>query len=136
MAGSATAEAAAPTVRAYTCTGGAVPSGSYASIRVTGNCSVATDAVINVVGNIDVAAGAGLDAQSAPSTITLGRNMTASAGSFVGLGCQPRSYTGNSAHECVEEPQGHSTITVNGNVTGTGAQAVPGRSRTTRSMAT
>jgi len=121
--GSATAEAAAPTAPAYTCTGGVVPSGSYSSITVTGVCSVATDAVINVVGNVEVATGAMLDAQSAPSTITVGRNVTAAAGSLVGLGCQPPSYTGNSAHECAVEPDGHSTITINGNVTAINAVA-------------
>jgi hypothetical protein len=35
-------------------------------------CNVATDAVINVTGNVDVAPGALFDAQSAPSTITVG----------------------------------------------------------------
>ncbi len=123
-AGPATAEAAAPTAPSLTCAGGEIPSGNYAGIAVTGACSVPADATITVVGNIDVAAGAILDAQSAPSTITVGRNVTAAAGSLVGLGCQPPSYTGNSAHQCVVDLDGHSTITVNGNVTGTGAQAV------------
>jgi hypothetical protein len=51
-------------------------------------CNVVPDAVINVAGNIDVAAGAVLDAQSAPSTITVGHNVTAGAGSLLRLGCQ------------------------------------------------
>ncbi len=76
---------------AYTCSGGEVPSGTYASLTVTGMCSVAADAVISVVGNVNVAAGAMFDAQSAPSTITVGRNVTGAAGSLVGLGCQPPS---------------------------------------------
>src|SRR5438270_13163201 len=59
---------------AYTCTGGEIPSGSYASITVTGVCSVPADAVISVVGNVSVAAGAVLDAQIAPSTITVGHH--------------------------------------------------------------
>jgi len=113
------------TPMAYTCTGGEVPSGNYASITVTGACDVPADAVISVVGNVNVAAGAVLDAQSAPSTITVGRNVTGAPGSLVGLGCQPPTYTGNTAHECTVEPDGHSTITVNGNVTGTDAVAVP-----------
>ncbi|MEW1953328.1 hypothetical protein [Terrabacter sp. NPDC080008] len=87
-------------------------------------CSVPSGTVINVTGNIDVAAGAMLDAQSAPSTITVGHDVTAAAGSLVGLGCQPPSYTGNSAHECMVDPEGHSTITVKGNITGTDALAV------------
>ncbi len=110
---------AAGSLPAYTCTGGDIPSGSYSSITVTGFCDVSADAVINVVGNINVASGAVLDAQSAPSTITVGHNVTAAAGSLVGLGCQPPSYVGNSGHPCGVEPDGHSVITVNGNVTGT-----------------
>jgi hypothetical protein len=109
---------------AYTCTGGEIPSEDYASITVTGPCSVAADAVINVVGNINVAAGAMLDAQSSPATITVGHNVTAASGSILGLGCQPPSATGNSAHECVADPEGQSTIAVHGNVTATDAGAV------------
>jgi hypothetical protein len=108
----------------YTCTGGEIPSGTYASITVTGVCSVPAGAVVKVVGNVNVAAGAVLDAQSAPSTITVGHNVTGKAGSLVGLGCQPPSYTGNSAHECAVQPEGHSTITVHGNITVTDAKAV------------
>ncbi|MGV8966289.1 MAG: hypothetical protein ACOH2F_08415 [Cellulomonas sp.] len=112
------------TPRAYTCTGGEIPSGNYARITVTGTCSVAADAVIKVAGDIKVAAGATLDAQSAPSTITIGHNVSGGRGSFVGLGCQPPSLTGNSAHECTVEPDGHSTIRIKGNVTVIGAAAV------------
>lgn len=117
---------AAPTSRprATTCAGGEIPSGDYARITVTGMCSVAPGAVITVVGNIDVAPGAMLDAQSAPSTITVWRNVTARAGSLLGLGCQPPSYTGNSAHECVADPAGISDITIHGNVTATNADTV------------
>lgn len=107
----------------YTCTGGDIPSGTYASLTVTGVCDVPADAVISVVGNLNVGAGAFLDAQSAPSTITVGHNVTAAPGSLVGLGCQPPSYTGNSAHQCTVEPDGHSTITINGNVTAIDARA-------------
>jgi hypothetical protein len=108
----------------YTCAGGGIPSGTYASITVTGSCDVPAGAVISVVGNVNVEAGARLDAQSAPSTITVARNVTAAADSLLGLGCQPPSYTGNSAHECTLEPEGHSTITVEGNVTATDAHTV------------
>jgi hypothetical protein len=47
---------------AYTCTGGDIPSGNYASVTVTGVCDVPADAVISIVGNLNVAAGALLDA--------------------------------------------------------------------------
>jgi hypothetical protein len=110
---------------AYTCTGGDIPSGNYASITVSGVCKVPTDAVIIVVGNINVAPGATLDAQSAPSTITVGRNVTAAAGSFLELGCQPTNTIGMFAGvPCEADPTGHTTITVNGNVTATNANTV------------
>jgi hypothetical protein len=128
--GAASAHGSSP--KAYTCAGGdfatgdfvTIPSGNYASITVTGVCNVAPRAVINVVGDVTVAAGAVLDAQSAPSTITVGHNVTAASGSLLGLGCQPPSYTGNSGHKCVVDMHRHSTITVNGNVTTVDANTV------------
>ena len=116
--------AVSSTAPAYTCTGGAIPSGNYASITVKGSCSVAANAVISVVGNLNVGPGAALDAQSAPSTITVGHNVTAAAGSLLGLGCQPSSLVHNTAHPCTVEPDAHSTIMVNGNVTALGANTV------------
>ncbi|QDP94852.1 DUF342 domain-containing protein [Microlunatus elymi] len=124
VAGTAVASAQGTAARAYTCTGGDVPSGNYTSLIVTGNCAVADGAMINVSGNVYVAANAVLDAQSAPATITVGHNVTAMRGSLLGLGCQPPSYTGNSAHPCTVDPDGHSTITVRGNVTAFGANTV------------
>ena len=129
--GPAMATPSGPAPMAYTCTGGdfasgnltSIPSGTYASITVTGACDVPADAVISVVGNVNVAAGAVLDAQSAPSTITVGHNVTAGRGSLLGLGCQP-DYPHNTGHPCTVEPDGHSTITVNGNVTAIGANTV------------
>ena len=124
---------AAPSNPAYTCTGGdlasgnftSIPSGNYASITVTGVCNIQPDAVINVVGNINVAASAVLDAQSAPSTITVGHNVTAAPGAFLGLGCQPTNSIGMFAGvPCAVEPAGHTTITVDGNVTATDADTV------------
>jgi hypothetical protein len=109
----------------YTCTGGAIPSGNYASITVTGACGVQTDAVINVVGNVNVASGAIFDAQSAPSTITIGHNVTAAPGSLLGMGCQPTNTIGMFAGvPCTADPTGHTTITVMGNITATNANTV------------
>lgn len=121
-AGVASAKNSAPA--AYTCAGGAIPSGSYAAITVTGPCEVPAGAVISVTGDVHVAAGAMLDAQSAPSTIIVGRNVIAGQGSLLGLGCQPPSYTGNSGHECAVEPEGHSSVTIKGSVTAAGANTV------------
>jgi hypothetical protein len=124
---------AAPRPMPYTCSGGdfatgtftTIPSGTYASISVTGVCNIEPDAVINVVGNINVAPGAVLDAQSAPSTITVWHNVTAGAGSLLGMGCQPTNTIGRFAGvPCAADPTGHTTITVHGNVTATNANTV------------
>jgi len=134
LIGTTTIAGAAPSNPAYTCTGGdfstgnftSIPSGTYASITVTGVCNVVPNAVINVVGNINVAAGAVFDAQSAPSTITVGHNVTAAAGSLLGLGCQPMNTIGMFAGVPCADPygDGHTTITINGNVTATDANTV------------
>jgi len=118
------APASAATGASYTCTGGDVPSGTYTNLTIAGPCAVSAGAQITVLGNVTVGAGAVFDAQSAPATITIARNVTGAPGSLVGLGCQPPSLTGNSAHECAADPSGHSTITVGGNITVNGAQAV------------
>ena len=110
---------------AYTCSGGDIPSGSYKSITVTGPCTVAPNAVINVSGNINVAPGALLDGQESPATITVGHNITIGAGALVALGCQPENAIGFSAGvPCATDPTGHTTISVGKNVTATGAAAV------------
>jgi hypothetical protein len=117
----------------YTCSGGdfatqtftPIPSGNYASITVTGVCNIVPGAVINVTGNINVAPGAVLDAQSATSTITVGHNITAGAGSILGLGCQPTNTIGMFAGvPCTDNPAGQTIITVNGNITATNADTV------------
>ena len=120
----------------FTCSGGhwtgdpttstftSIPSGNYASITVTGVCDVVPDAVISIGDNLNVAAGAVFDAQSAPSTITIGHNVTAGAGSLLGLGCQPFGYVPHAAHPCRVEDAGHSVITINGNVTATNADTI------------
>ena len=116
----------------YTCTGGdfasrdltSIPSGFYSSITVTGACAVAPDAVITVVGNVNVASGAVLDAQSAPSTITVGHDVTAAPGSLLGLGCLPDPAGHTTGHPCTVEPAESSNIAVNGNVTAIDANTV------------
>lgn len=136
--GGATGIASAAPGNNYTCSGGnwtgdpststfiSIPSGNYDSITVTGVCNVVPGAVINVTGNINVAAGAVLDAQSAPSTITVGHNVTAAAGSILGLGCQPENTIGRFAGVPCADPygDGYTTITINGNVTATDANTV------------
>lgn len=117
--------------RSLTCSGGEIGSGTYRSITVTGDCSVAKNAVVRVKGDITVRKGAALDAQSSPSTITVDGDVNALRGSTLGLGCQPPALTGNSAHACVdaagnpiEDPTVFSTITVKGDITALGAAVV------------
>jgi hypothetical protein len=114
---------AASTAHAYTCRGGEISSGHYASITVTGACAVAPDAVIRVDGDVTVKARATLDAQSAPSRIIVNHDVTAARGSLLGLGCQP-DFSDRSGHPCTVQPNRHSTITVKGNITATDADAV------------
>ena len=120
------ASAAPKSGGAYTCSGGvftgdpststwvSIPSGNYTSIKVTGVCDVVPDAVINVKRDIKVARGALFNAQSAPSTITVGHDVTAGADSLLGLGCQ--SNFDHTPHPCEIEPDGASVITVNGDI--------------------
>jgi hypothetical protein len=130
--GIASAHPSRPAPRAYTCTGGdlatgtftSIPSGNYARITVKGVCNVVPDAVINVFGNIKVAPGAVFDAQSAPSTITVGHDVTAARGSLLGLGCLPNPVGHMTGHPCKVDPTGSSNITVNGNLTAWHASAV------------
>ena len=116
----------------YTCTGGdfqtgtfvPIPSGTYANITVAGACPPAANAVITVLGDVNVAPGAVLDAQSFPSTITVGHDVTAAPGSFLGLGCLPDpTPTSTTGHPCTDpttgqpsETAGNSNITVNGSI--------------------
>ena len=87
-------------------------------------CNIVPGAVINVTGNIYVAPGAVLDAQSASSTITVGHNVTAGAGSLLGLGCQPQTRSACSRECRARRPGRQTTITVNGNVTAIDADTV------------
>ena len=119
-----TGVASAGGLHTYRCTGGPIPSGTYASVVVAGPCTVDSGAVIRVHGSVVVQKGAMLDAQSAPATITVRGDVIGRAGSMVGLGCQPPEYTGNSGHPCAVDPAGHSTITVKGNVSIHGAIGV------------
>lgn len=121
---------------AYTCTGGnwtgnpatstftIIPSGNYSSVTVTGVCQPEHGGTINVSGNLNVASGGVLDAQSYSSTITVGHNITAGAGSVLGLGCQPMDSIGRFAGQPCNDDPAQTLITVNGNITATHAALV------------
>lgn len=108
-----------------TCAGGDV-SGTYANLTIAGYCDVPLGATLTVTGNLTVAPGAVLDAQTVSSTVTVGKNVSAGAGSMLGLGCQSPASVGNSGHQCDAnvDPDGVSTVSVGGNVTATDATAV------------
>ncbi|HET8927679.1 MAG TPA: hypothetical protein VFN24_07590, partial [Microbacterium sp.] len=89
-----------------------------------GACDVPLDATLHVTGNLTIRPGAMLDAQSASSTVVVGRNVTAGAGSMLGLGCQSPESVGNSGHPCTVDPDGVSSVWVGGNITATGASEV------------
>ncbi len=122
LSGTAVASATRTGPVAYTCTGGDIPSGSYASLTITGVCDVPDNAVISVARDVYLSRHAVLDAQSAPSTISIGGSVTAVTGSLLGLGCQPDTTFAH--HPCTVDPTGHSTITVKGNITALGADTV------------
>jgi hypothetical protein len=84
--------AGARPAQALTCSGGQISSGTYSRIMVTGDCTVPDGANVVVRHNVVVAPNASFDAVS-HSTVTIYGNLTAGAGSFVGLGCTP-------AHGC------------------------------------
>jgi hypothetical protein len=111
---------AAPGAAPYTCNGGDIGSGSYASITVVGSCQTAPGAVINVTGNINVAPGGVFDAQSFSSTITVGHDVAAGSGSLLGLGCLPNAPGHQNGHPCNDDPA-QSNITVKGNLSATDA---------------
>jgi hypothetical protein len=134
LVGAAGVASATPFPGTYTCRGGdlasgdftSIPSGTYATITVAGVCNVQPNAAIKVIGNLTVMPGAVFDAQSAPSTITVGRNLVAGPGSFLGLGCQPTNTIGMFAGVPCADPYaaGHTTITVKGNISAGDADTV------------
>lgn len=133
------AMAAPPTASAYTCSG-QLPSGTYASITVVGECDVPSGAVVTVTGNINVTAGSALrstwgdEAPIPGATITVGHNVTGAPGSLVELGCtmahgncDPASMVmvkGNVTLDAVYDAALNG-IEVMGNVTSTGGGSGP-----------
>lgn len=81
------ATAAPSSGSALTCTGGEIASGTYSSVTIAGECTVPAGATITITGNLNVLSNAMLDADSAPSTITVGHNVVGYPGSSTGLGC-------------------------------------------------
>jgi len=91
------------------CSGGDIASGTYQNLKVTGDCTVPSGAVVTVVHNLKVVHGASFAADSAPSTVHIGGNVVAGPGSFFGLGC-------TAAHGC-DTGTVFSDASVGGNIT-------------------
>jgi hypothetical protein len=81
----------------YVCSSGNIPSGTYASVQVTGVCYVPSGTVV-INGNLTVAPGALLDATTPegfltpspaalPGIVTVGGNVTVGKGAVLLLGC-------------------------------------------------
>ena len=122
----ATAASAAPTDGGgtYTCTGGNVPPGTYASITVTGICYTPVGTIV-VRGNLTVAPGALLDAVTpgdppsspvVPATVLIGGSVFVGKGAVLLLGC--------SLNISCSSPPGISFDRIGGNLTAIGAQGV------------
>lgn len=90
------------------CSGGEIASGTYQNLQINGQCTVPAGAVVTVVHDVRVAPGAMFDAQSAPSTVHIGGNVSAGKGSLFGLGC-------TAAHGC-ETSTTYSDDSVGGNI--------------------
>jgi hypothetical protein len=99
----------AATTGSITCSG-ELASGTYSNVSVTDSCMVPDGAAVTVMHNITVAPGAMFNA-STHSTLSVGGNVTAGAGSMVALGC-------TEAHPCVDGMPGEiGADTIAGNVT-------------------
>lgn len=105
----------------YTCGGGSVPAGTYASLTVTGVCTVDAGNV-TVEQNIVIKPGAALLALFAGSDLTVGGNVLVAKNAAAGLGCGPPD--GQCANDQGESPTLSNNVRVAGNVVGTGALAV------------
>lgn len=91
-----------------TCSGGDIASGTYQTLRITGECTVPEGAEVIVRHNLVVEPGAQFIADAAPSTVHIGGNVRAYHGSYFGLGC-------TAAHGC-EEGTTFSDTSVGGNI--------------------
>jgi hypothetical protein len=106
LAGATSAGAAPPPVHpasTYVCSGGVIPSGTYASILVTGNCYTPSGTV-EVRGDLTVAPGALLDAATpgdpagapvVPATVLIGGSVWVGRGAVLIFGCSPNIFCGN-----------------------------------------
>lgn len=93
-------------------TTGTAVSGNYQNLTVTGIAYVASDATLNVSGNLTLAPGACLDAFSM-GAVHVGHNVIVGPGAVLGLGCAPGSNGPPGVPPCT----GVADDTVGGNIT-------------------
>lgn len=107
--------------RTYTCTGGAIPAGTYQSIVVKGVCSTPSGNV-RVKQDVTVKPGALLDngtpgdptaSPTVAAQLYVGGNVKVGKGAVLILGCSPNSSCGGSS----TAPPGISSATIRGSVT-------------------
>ncbi len=107
----------------YNCTGGNVPPGTYNSVVISGVCFMPAGNIV-VRGNLDVSAGALLDAVTpgdpttgtpvVPATVVIEGNVFVGDGGVLLFGCSPN----------ISCPAGISYDSIRGNLIATGAQGV------------
>ncbi len=76
---------------AWTCKGGSVAPGTYASLTVTGICSLDSGNV-TVRGDVTIRPGGGLNAGFGGSNITVGHDLTVLRTGLLVLGCEPEAF--------------------------------------------
>jgi hypothetical protein len=96
----------------YTCSGGSIPAGSYASITVSGVCAVDSGSV-SVAGDVSVSTGAALVAAFGGSDLTVGGNLDVRNNASLILGCEPEAFV------CINDPdQINGTLSTNDSIGG------------------
>jgi hypothetical protein len=117
------------------CSGGAIASGSYASLTVTGNCSIPDQATVTIFGDLTVAPGATLNAVSfGPggldlsnlnmATVHVHGNVFVRAGAILGLGCTPAMRFDPHLGDLSCSPTQNSDVEIGGNLIAAGARTM------------
>jgi hypothetical protein len=111
-AGTVGSPALAAGAKPATCSGGEIASGTYSSLRVTGDCTFADGGSVTINGNLTVAPGGILnDHALSTATVHVKGNATVGKGGVLGLG----DYSTDPAHD---------SALVNGNVASNGAASL------------
>jgi len=100
----------APPPKGYTCSGGSIPAGTYASLTVTGVCAVDSGSV-NVTNDATVEHGAALLAAFGGSDLAVGGDLLVRNNAILVLGCEPEAFI------CFNDPdQVNGTLATNDSI--------------------